>query len=310
MYVKGDVYMSGTTLYVHITPSNKYYIGITQKSVKKRWGVDGKGYYGQLFYRAIKKYGWNNIKHIILLENLDKEEAYECEKYLIAKYYTTDPKYGYNISYGGDAGQTGLVRNEIQKKHISDAHKGLPLTQGQLDNLKLIHQNNTGKHLSDEHKQKISEVLKGKKRSEESRKRISEAKKGHIPWNKGKPMSEETKEKLRQANLGNKLSKEAKQKISEANKGKRKGIHLSDETRRKISESNKGRIAPNKGKPMSDEAKKKLSASIKESLKNKDLSGANNGFYGKHHSPETIEKIRKANIERAAKAREEKLHGS
>lgn len=302
--------MNNTTLYVHITPSNKYYIGITQKPIKERWGANGKGYYGQqLFYRAIKKYGWNNIQHIILMENLDREEACECEKYLIAKYHTTDPRYGYNISYGGDIVQTGLVRNEAQRKHISDAHKGLPLTQPQLDNLKLIHQNNTGKHLSDEHKQKLSKALTGKKRSEESRKHISEAKKGHIPWNKGKHMSEETKEKLRQANLGNRLSEETKRKISESNKGKRSGIKLSEDTRNKISASNKGKHAYNKGKAMSEETKKKLSISIRKSLKDKDFSGANNGFYGKHHSPETIEKIRKASIERAAKVREEKSYG-
>lgn len=303
--------MGNTTLYVHITPNNKYYIGITQKSIKKRWGNDGEGYHNQqLFYKAITKYGWNNIKHIVLAENLERDIACECERYLIAKYNTTDPKYGYNISYGGDIVQLGLVRNDEQRQHISDGHKGLPLTDAQIDNLKRVHQKAIGKHLSDEHKQRISEATRGKKRSAESRKRMSDSRKGKSPWNKGIPMTEETKEKLRRANLGKHPSEETRKKLSEANKGKRVGIKLSDDIRRKISESNKGRVAPNKGKPMSDDSKKKLSESLKITYSTKDVSGEKNGFYGKHHTPESIEKIRQASLIRAAKAREEKLNGS
>lgn len=54
------------TVYMHVSPSGKRYIGITSQKVEKRW-ANGKGYKTQqYFYRAIKKYGWNNFQHIIV----------------------------------------------------------------------------------------------------------------------------------------------------------------------------------------------------------------------------------------------------
>lgn len=43
-----------------------------------------------------------------------------------------------------------------------------------------------GKHLTEEHKRKISETLKRNWKDPEYRRKISEARKGRIPWNKGK----------------------------------------------------------------------------------------------------------------------------
>ena len=56
------------TVYMHITPNNKKYIGITSQIPNKRWR-NGKGYKKCLFLNAIKKYGWGNIKHEILFDN-------------------------------------------------------------------------------------------------------------------------------------------------------------------------------------------------------------------------------------------------
>lgn len=45
------------SVYIHITPSNKYYVGITSKEPCERWR-NGFGYYSQkYFYNAIQKYG-------------------------------------------------------------------------------------------------------------------------------------------------------------------------------------------------------------------------------------------------------------
>lgn len=92
------------TVYMHISPSNKKYVGITKNKPTKRWDC-GRGYkQNKYFFNAIKKYGWNNIKHIILDTGLSEYDAKQKEIELIAKYNLTDRKYGYNISKGGDLG--------------------------------------------------------------------------------------------------------------------------------------------------------------------------------------------------------------
>lgn len=94
--------MSGYTVYKHTCPNGKIYIGITKRNVEKRW-LNGKGYERQPpFYNAILKYGWDNIDHEILFENLTKEEACEKEVEMIAYYKSHDRRYDYNDTIGGD----------------------------------------------------------------------------------------------------------------------------------------------------------------------------------------------------------------
>lgn len=86
----------------------KSYVGQTYvETPEQRWGKDGKGYYNQTkFGRAIKKYGWNNFQHEVLLafECETKEELVfwlnQWEAYYIEKF---DSFYnGYNSTTGGD----------------------------------------------------------------------------------------------------------------------------------------------------------------------------------------------------------------
>lgn len=94
----GDTY----SVYKHTNKINgKVYIGMTSTSPEKRWGKDGNGYRGQVFGRAIQKYGWDNFEHEILINNLSKEDANELEKSFIKLYNATNPNFGYNISEGG-----------------------------------------------------------------------------------------------------------------------------------------------------------------------------------------------------------------
>lgn len=88
-------------LYMHISPSNKYYIGITSQNIEKRW-QNGYGYKtNKHFWRAIQKYGWDNFEHKILKQNLTKEKAEELEIYYIQKYNSTNVDFGYNKAPGG-----------------------------------------------------------------------------------------------------------------------------------------------------------------------------------------------------------------
>lgn len=113
--------MNNYKLYVHIAPNGKRYYGITKTSPKERW-KNGKGYNNnQYFTRAIKKYGWNNIKHIILFDSLTETEAKELEQYYIQWYNTADRKYGYNISLGGESNN----HSEETKQKMSESKKGI-----------------------------------------------------------------------------------------------------------------------------------------------------------------------------------------
>ena len=89
-------------IYKHETPNGKVYIGQTMQVPKRRW-ANGAGYATQsYFYNAILKYGWDNIDHHILINNLTSDEADVFEIYFIKYYNSTDPGFGYNITSGGD----------------------------------------------------------------------------------------------------------------------------------------------------------------------------------------------------------------
>lgn len=86
-------------VYEHVFPNGKKYIGISSDAVK-RWR-NGKGYKEQTkVSKAIKKYGWDNIKHNIILDGLTKKQAETIEKYLISELHTIDN--GYNVAIGGE----------------------------------------------------------------------------------------------------------------------------------------------------------------------------------------------------------------
>ena len=113
------------TVYIHISPSNKYYVGITSRELNQRW-KNGIGYKkNDDFYRAIEEYGWDNFQHEIIAEYLTKDEACNMEKLLIAKLNSNDYHYGYNISSGGDCGKSGVPTSQLQKDTTSKRLKEL-----------------------------------------------------------------------------------------------------------------------------------------------------------------------------------------
>lgn len=98
-------------LYVHTAPNGKKYVGITSRNPKRRW-VNGHGYKGLFFSRAIKKYGWENITHEILFTGLSREEAGRLEREYIQKFGTTDREKGYNLSLGGELPSNNMANVE------------------------------------------------------------------------------------------------------------------------------------------------------------------------------------------------------
>lgn len=117
-------------VYVHIFPNGKKYFGITSKSPKKRW-QNGSGYKKEgntsIIYNAILKFGWDNIKHIILYDGLSKEEACILEKKLIAENKINvrryGNRYGYNMTDGGEGTLGHKVPESLKRKSAQMFHE-------------------------------------------------------------------------------------------------------------------------------------------------------------------------------------------
>ena len=163
----------GYMVYMHTFPNGKKYIGITSLSTTRRWGR-GTGYMHQTkVYRAIKKYGWENIKHEILFENLSQEEAQKKEIELIAKHRTTEDNYGYNIDLGGF---TSGKRSEETCRKIGSKLKGRVFTEEARQRMSASAKTKT---FTKTHRENISKALKGEKcnwygvkRTDEEKQRI------------------------------------------------------------------------------------------------------------------------------------------
>ena len=120
------------TVYVHIIPKtitkydyDKYYVGITSTSIDFRWKKNGYGYVNQPFYKAIRKYGWDNIEHYIIANHLTEDEAKKFEKTLIKilDCNANKGKHGYNITDGGD-GINGYIMSDKERKRRSICYLG------------------------------------------------------------------------------------------------------------------------------------------------------------------------------------------
>lgn len=171
------------TVYMHTTPDGKVYVGITSMKLVDRWGKSGNGYKkNRLFSDAIQKYGWENIKHEVIKIGLTQEEASAEEMYLINKYKSSDPQFGYNSNSGGFGGNNGFQPSEETKAKIR-----LAFQQGRIGF--------AGKHHTQEAKIKMSAAKKGKPQSEEHKRKRGEAM-------RGRKMTEEQKEKIRATKVG------------------------------------------------------------------------------------------------------------
>ena len=222
--------------------NQKFYVGKDTHNNPNYYGS------GKRLKLAIKKYGIENFKKEVLEVCNTLELLNEREKFWIKKLNAIGE--GYNISLGGDGGDTisnNPRRDEISKK-ISEANKGKFL----------------GKTNSKETREKISNTLKGRFEGDKNP-------------NYGKNHTDEAKDKIRKKALGRVVSDETRKKISIKNKGK-KGVVWTDEMRQKLSESRKNnhpfkgkthtpetiqKIKEANSKPKSEEHKRKISETLK-----------------------------------------------
>lgn len=109
------------SVYKHIFPNGKVYIGITGQSLSRRW-QRGEGYKHQpQMINAIHKYGWDNIQHVVVKSGLSREEAEILEIELIKEFDSTNPLNGYNRESGGNVNKT-ISAETIERVRL--AHLG------------------------------------------------------------------------------------------------------------------------------------------------------------------------------------------
>ena len=167
-------------VYIHISPSNKRYIGITSQEPKRRWRKGNAYKHNSYFTRAIEKYGWDNFQHIVITKGLSKEQAEWLEIELIKVWDSTNKDKGYNILKGGDiidnplSGENhhnyGIPMSEEQRNKISETRIKNGVAKGENNPM-------FGKHHSEETINKISETKNNKTEEEKNiiNKKISEA---------------------------------------------------------------------------------------------------------------------------------------
>lgn len=156
-------------VYIHLSPSNKAYIGITSMNPKDRWS-NGQGYFKKTkngnyhqpaMVNAIKKYGWENFKHIIFADSVSKTQAEQMERWLIALWKTNNPRFGYNIRNGG--GSVGTLSDETKRK-MSLSHMGYRPTDETRQKISAANSGENhhmyGKHHSLETREKMSKSHK------------------------------------------------------------------------------------------------------------------------------------------------------
>lgn len=118
--------------------------------VKQRWGciykltntLNGKYYFGQTIdfkrrmnghknsqkkkktylARSIRKYGWDNFKQEILIDNVPTEDLDQLEICYIDIFDSANSKKGYNLTKGGD-GTSGYTHTDETKKKMSTARR-------------------------------------------------------------------------------------------------------------------------------------------------------------------------------------------
>lgn len=205
------------TVYMHESPSGKRYIGITARKLETRWGGGCNYKNNSYFWKAIQKYGWENIKHIILAENLNKEEACEKEKEYIAAYKTDNALYGYNRTKGGEHYEfTDEVREEMHKpKNLTEETREQMRERGKVQyEINLAHRKPTQEQI-----RKMAESKRGQKQSDEQRNKRSEALKKR--WAENGGFSKEHREKLSKASKGRTYSEETLERMREAHSPER-----------------------------------------------------------------------------------------
>lgn len=184
-------------IYVYTFPNGKRYVGKSKRSIVSRQGAAFNRYANcTALWHAIQKYGVENIEQEIIIEDyMTDEDASRLEQEFIELYRTncnryTNPKYGYNLTDGGDG--------------LNGWHPSEERLQVLREQMYRFHEQRRGTHHSEEARKKMREAKLGVKRG---------------------PMSEETKRKIALANSRENMSEETARRRSAAVKKRVEATH-------------------------------------------------------------------------------------
>lgn len=205
-------------IYKHTNTINrKVYIGQTYQQPQRRWGNGLSQYrHNKHFCAAIKKYGWENFNHEILINNLKTQDEANYWQYFYINYYDSrNPQKGYNLVEGGKSSPfKQLWQNESFRKQQRQ-RQSVFMKKQMKDSLKRQHLRKTAKQYwenNNQAKQKQSQrmtiYLKQKWEDEEYRKKQSERFKKYLQQHK-----EEQREHSRQNALKNWQNEDFRKKI-------------------------------------------------------------------------------------------------
>lgn len=120
-------------IYKHTFPNGAIYIGKTDGEPESRW-LHGWGYRRlPLMFNAIVEFGWKNIKHEILYDNLSHDEAVLLEKELLEE-ASQNNTIMYNVQYTMHSAQYPMhsdVHSDVHNNTStnSSAHTDVPAQQ-------------------------------------------------------------------------------------------------------------------------------------------------------------------------------------
>jgi len=181
---------------IYSIASEKGYIGSTIQSFKRRFynhrsDIRIGRHCNEHLVKAWNLYGKDNFLFVpIEIFKGTREELIERENFYIRECLKSDPECLYNLTEAylrpPTGGMTGKHHSEESKQKIANA--------------------NSGRIVCEEFRSKMSQIVKGRKWSKESREAFK------------KPKSEEAKKKMSISKTGRKLSEETRKKMSEAQK--------------------------------------------------------------------------------------------
>ena len=201
-------------IYKITSPSGKIYIGQSVNILSRiNKYKNAKCITQPIILKSILKYGWENHLFEIILE-CDKSELNEKERHY-QELFNCIGKNGLNCMLTNTSTKTGKARQEtidkLKGRKLPESTRQKMRDRKTSDETKLkLSIASTGRIVSKETRDKISESNKGKKRSQE-----------YIDKMKQRVISEEQLKRLSTLNIGRKASDETKLKLSIAQKGKR-----------------------------------------------------------------------------------------